>query len=1004
MEGNASFGYWLRRRRKTLDLTQEELARRVGCSAALIRMVEADARRPSRQIAERLAEVLEIPQVERTAFVKAARAQLAVDRLTLPTSPTHWVSTNLPTGVVTALDQAALVAASVLPELMVVLPSGVVTFLATDIEGSSQLWEQHPATMPAALARHDALVRQAVEAQDGVVFKGTGDGVMAAFAQAPDALAAALAAQQALQTEVWLTHAPLQVRMALHTGVAEEREGDYFGPPLNRVARLVAAGHGGQILLSRVTEELVHDQLPPGAKLRDLGTHRLKGLTRPEQIFQLVAPDLHTDFPPLTTLASSMAPALAPPLPLHHPSVQPDRNRRRMLTKVSDFWIKGVLEHSLHGAALLDLGLHYQPDAVAQPWAQLVQQPEQHRRMFPSTPITAVFDALGGDLLILGAPGAGKTTLLLELARTLLDRAEQDITHPMPIVFNLASWAAQRRPLSEWLSDELNVRYDVPKKIGHAWVETDQILPLLDGLDEVRQEQRAACVEAINAFRREHGLVGMVVCSRSADYAVLTTRLKLQGAVQIQPLTAEQIDQYLALEGEALIGLRVALSADPVLQELAQSPLLLNIMMLVYAGGSGTMRSTDGGVLLRRQQLFATYVERMAAWRGSVGRYTPAQTIRWLGWFAQAMIRRGQSSFFIEQLQADWLPSRMARWQYLVVDRLGIGATIGMVVGLLAGLGAGLVNDLSFRSSFGLIAVVTAVTASLFGGACRTLVVSRSAHGRLIVSTISLALGLMLFSGWGFGQIQGQIGLPWGILVGGLVSGLAVGLLGLPDVRPRCIAVVDTLRWSLENAAHAARLGLLGGFVSGLVLGVIDDLVMYRVVTPQTISWGMNLGMLFGVVFGCISGVAGGLTGSEVETTVRPNQGIWRSARSGVLAGLVSGLLGLAGAVIIGLLYERPINELLFMGLTFMLLSATIGALAYGGQACLSHLALRFVLWHHGVLPWHIPRFLDDSTERMFLSKVGGGYIFVHRLLLEYFAAQANESGTTPLHEPKSTE
>jgi hypothetical protein len=231
-----------------------------------------------------------------------------------------------------------------------------------------------------------------------------------------------------------------------------------------------------------------------------------------------------------------------------------------------------------------------------------------------------------------------------------------------------------------------------------------------------------------------------------------------------------------------------------------------------------------------------------------------------------------------------------------------------------------------------------------------------------------------------------------------------VGLLGLPDVRPRCIAVVDTLRWSLENAAHAARLGLLGGFVSGLVLGVIDDLVMYRIVTPQTISWGMNLGMLFGVVFGCISGVAGGLTGSEVETTVRPNQGIWRSARSGVLAGLVSGLLGLAGAVIIGLLYERPINELLFMGLTFILLSATIGALAYGGQACLSHLALRFVLWHHGVLPWHIPRFLDDSTERMFLSKVGGGYIFVHRLLLEYFAAQANESGTTPLHEPKSTE
>jgi predicted ATPase len=156
--------------------------------------------------------------------------------------------------------------------------------------------------MPGALARHDALVCQAIATHHGVVFKTTGDGVHAALESAPDALAAALAAQRALQTEAWAPPGPLRARMALHTGVAEERDGDYFGPALNRMARLLATGHGGQILVSRATHELVCDHLPPDVALRDLGVHYLKDLARPEHIFQLIAADLPTDFPPLETL------------------------------------------------------------------------------------------------------------------------------------------------------------------------------------------------------------------------------------------------------------------------------------------------------------------------------------------------------------------------------------------------------------------------------------------------------------------------------------------------------------------------------------------------------------------------------------------------------------------------------------------------------------------------------------------------------------------------------
>lgn len=185
---------------------------------------------------------------------------------------------------------------------MPAIPTGTVTFLFTDIEGSTQLWERHPEAMKVALARHDALLRQAIEANNGYVFKTVGDAFCAAFPTTPDALTAALAAQRALFAESWGEVGSIRVRMALHTGAAEERDGDYFGQPLNRVARLLSAGHGGQTLLSLASQELVRDHLPPGAELRDLGERRLKDLIRPERVFQLIIPDLPAEFAPLKTL------------------------------------------------------------------------------------------------------------------------------------------------------------------------------------------------------------------------------------------------------------------------------------------------------------------------------------------------------------------------------------------------------------------------------------------------------------------------------------------------------------------------------------------------------------------------------------------------------------------------------------------------------------------------------------------------------------------------------
>jgi predicted ATPase/class 3 adenylate cyclase len=183
------------------------------------------------------------------------------------------------------------------------LPQGTVTFLFTDLEGSTRRWEAHPREMRDALARHNTIVRGAIESHDGVVFSTMGDGMAAVFASARDAVRAVLAAQAGLAAEDWgEVTGPLEARMGLLTDEGVLGGEHYLNQPLNRCARLMAAGHGGQALVSEATELLVRDDLPEGCGLVDLGEHRLRDLARPVRIFQLTVPGLRGEFPPLSTL------------------------------------------------------------------------------------------------------------------------------------------------------------------------------------------------------------------------------------------------------------------------------------------------------------------------------------------------------------------------------------------------------------------------------------------------------------------------------------------------------------------------------------------------------------------------------------------------------------------------------------------------------------------------------------------------------------------------------
>ena len=249
---------------------------------------------------------------------------LAAELGTAPSLPTRRLAEQLQAGLSSSeapaaaprpqespITEMAPVPASLAPPAVPAapsLPDGTVTFLLTDIEGSTRLWEQHPQAMRAALARHDALAATIIREHEGVVVKGRGEGdsLFCVFSQATQALTAALALQRAFQEETWPAETPIAARMALHTGEADLRDGDYYGPAVNRCARLRAIGHGGQVLVSAATHALLARNLPADTALQDRGLHRLKDLGEPEQVFQLAHPTLPADFPPLRSLSTHL--------------------------------------------------------------------------------------------------------------------------------------------------------------------------------------------------------------------------------------------------------------------------------------------------------------------------------------------------------------------------------------------------------------------------------------------------------------------------------------------------------------------------------------------------------------------------------------------------------------------------------------------------------------------------------------------------------------------------
>jgi predicted ATPase/class 3 adenylate cyclase/DNA-binding XRE family transcriptional regulator len=279
MDEILSFGKWLRHRRRGLDLTQEELAQRVGCAPITIRKLEGDEMRPSKQLAESLGGPLGIPPNQREEFVRFARAD-----------PNEALASHF-----AGAFEAQLPSTSAEPPF----PSGTVHLLFSDIGGSTQLAQRLGEKYVQVLEKHQRILRDTFTKWNGHEVSTHGDSFFAVFSRATDALSAAVEAQHALAGETWMDNVRLQVRMGIHTGEPMLVNRDYIGVDVHRAARICAAAYPGQVLLSNQTHVMVERQLPADVALRDLGKYRLKDLNEPEHLYQLVISGLPSDFPPL---------------------------------------------------------------------------------------------------------------------------------------------------------------------------------------------------------------------------------------------------------------------------------------------------------------------------------------------------------------------------------------------------------------------------------------------------------------------------------------------------------------------------------------------------------------------------------------------------------------------------------------------------------------------------------------------------------------------------------
>ena len=617
------------------------------------------------------------------------------------------------------------------------------------------------------------------------------------------------------------------------------------------------------------------------------------------------------------------------------------RNERLLLQAVKDEVVTR-LKQSLHNAVLINLGKEAQPEQVKYPWSSDIKIGDKPSEPIPATTsILEVFDQeeIAGRLLILGNPGVGKTTTMLDLAKSLIARAEEEADYPIPVLFNLSAWKDDKQWMHDWLVVELKSKYGVRQDIGTKWVDNVKLLPMLDGLDELESVRQELCVQKINELLQSDCRPQyLVVCSRAEEYGNYTSKLHVNGAICLRELNDAQIQEYLTAVGRQ--DLQQALRQDSTMLELMRKPLLLSIAVLsaqeLLVEDWQRLSSTEARV----EYLLNVYVRRMLTRDIKNLSYAqsmepdPKQTLRWLSWLAQKLEDQNMTEFLIEKMQPDFLQPKSEKFYYFVIWQI---SAIGLKL-------------------------LSRVIETVVSGCEEILHLERNEIDE---------------------QISLIINIPF--LISIIPFAVSLPVFSLRTIRP-----VETLKLPFKYLHKEIKIG----FISYLILGFIMEIFPLNNHTDNNASglktWAIVLANYTFFLNRRLILKSNQMIGPELETREFSNQGIRQSAINAMTTGFIGSLTGIMIGGIWGILSSNDTTMIIILGIRSVYMGL-IYALIFGGYACIQHFFLRLALLQEDAIPWNYARFLDYCTERLFLQRVGGRYRFIHRLLQEHFAGMPLE-------------
>jgi len=531
--------------------------------------------------------------------------------------------------------------------------------------------------------------------------------------------------------------------------------------------------------------------------------------------------------------------------------------------------------------------------------------------------------------------------MLLELAQELLDRAQFDRAEPIPVILSLSAWKDPKQPIFEWLLVELKAKYGLPLDLAKHWLEKHQLLPLLDGLDEVAPQHQKACALAINNWLTG-GMTerpcGVLICCRREEFEqVVQEPLSLYGAIYVQALNSQQIEEYFVQFD--LQDVWKTVHQDAALQELLTKPLFLSMFGLVATQGKfvaqdWSARSTSEEKVeylldtyweatIERELILDPVQRKQGICSKTYGKkpLPTRQAVRRSLVFAAQMLNQDSSTeLLIEKLQPNVLRNEQKKWVYRLI--------VGLISGLFIGLMLGVINDL-----------IGNLNHELIGG-----------------------------------------------LFYGLILGLYISLIGgLDIIRPvEIISMLIThetrqeVLWSIRNKMNPdLRLWLSSGLILGLIfvaIGLVDKLL---VGSFNFLTYALILGLMSESIDQLIRE-----TKIDVENWIRPNQGINNLFKKI----LVSGAICITIALLLQFVGQYFFSSITNSILSYLVLLLWLSFQAGGGQAWLQHIALRIVLAWNRYAPFRYDLLLDYCTERLLLQRIGGRYRFMHRLLQDHFA------------------